>query len=265
MTAINPARLKMQTAELGKLIGQADQFTAELHSLLSFYSARIRQTRLSKTPLALQAYQNPEPVILAVESEVAERLEESPQAGFDLADTLWKEFWVEFRQLAVHVLGILPVDEPDRILDRIRAWLEDCTSEGIRQLIMTKGLARLTREKPEHSLMIIDDLISSGVKSNHQAALFGLASFGANPAYPNLPLLFRYLSRILQTEEIGLVKEISALLRVLGVRSEQETTYFLLKQLGSAPGPRIARIVRQVMDDLSPANQALLKEKMKDY
>lgn len=262
MTAINPARLKMQTAELGELIDQPDRFTAGLHELLSYYSARIRQTSLSRTPLTLQTYQAPEPVILAIESEIAERLEWNPAAGYRLVDALWKEFWVEFRQLAVHILGILPIEEHDQIRERIRGWLEDCTSESIRSLIMTEGLARLTSEKPDQSLSLIEELISSGIKGNHQAALFGLVSFGANPSYPNLPLIFRYLSRILETEENGLVKEISALLRVLIVRSEQETTYFLAKQIGSASEPRIFRVIRQVMNELSKANQDLLREKM---
>lgn len=262
MTAINPARLKLQASELGELIGQPDQFTARLHELLTFYGARIRQTRLSRTPLALQAYQTPEPVIQAIESAIAENLAGNPQAGFPLADRLWAEFWVEFRQLAVHTLGILPTDEPDQILDRIQAWLSDCSSESIRRSIMSDGLARLTREKPDQSLLLIDQLISSGTKGNHQAALFGLELFSKNTSYPNLPLLYRYLSQILMAEESGLVKEISLFLRTLIERSEQEATYFLAQQLGTAYQPRIARVIRQVIESLSQKNRDLLRDKM---
>ena len=262
MTAINPARLKMQTAELGELISQPDQFTAQLHELLAFYSTRVRQTNLSRTPLALQTYQAPEPVILALESEVEEKLAEDPEPGLPLVDVLWKECWVEFRQLAVHALGILPPQEPALILSRIQAWLEECTSEDIRRLIMNEGLTRLADERPAESLRLIEGLISSGSSGNLQAALFGLELYAKNPAYPNLPLLFKYLSRILLAETPGLVKEISSLLRILAARSEQETTYFLIKQLGTAPTSRILRVIRQMMGNLSRENQALLREKM---
>lgn len=265
MTAINPARLKIQIAELGELVNQPDQFTTRLHELLTFSSTRVRQTNLSRTPLTLQTYQAPEPVILALESEVEEKLAEDPEPGYRLVDVLWKERWVEFRQLAIHSLGILPPQEPDRILRRIQSWLEDCTSEDIRRLIMNEGLTRLADERPTESLKLIEELINSGSSGNLQAALFGLELYANNPAYSNLPLLYKFLSKILLAEKHGLVKEINSLLRILAARSEQETTYFLIKQLGTAPKSRILRVIRQMMDNLSQANQDLLREKMELY
>lgn len=265
MTAINPARLKIQTAELGELIGQADKFVPQLHDLLLFYSARVRQTSLSRTPLTLQAYQVPEPVIQALETEIADRLEGDSEAGYSLVEALWKERWVEFRRLAVHVLGILPTEEPDRILSQIQIWLEKCNSEDIRRLLMTEGMTRLATEKPEQSLLFLKELISSGSKENHQAVLFGLELFAKNPSYANLPLLYKFLSQILRGEENGLVKEISTLLLVLASRSEQEVTYFLIKHLDPPSKPRIYRVIRQVIRQLSPENQRLLREKMETY
>ena len=262
MTAINPARLKMQTAELGEIIDQADQFASRLHELLTYYSARIRQTSLSKTPLKLQAYQVPEPVIQALESEITERLEADPEAGYPLADTLWIEYWVEFRQLAIYILGHLPIDKPDLILSRIQAWLDQCTSEDIRRSIMTEGMIRLANERPEVCFGLIENLVSSGKKSHHQAALFGLSLFANDYTYTNLPVVFKHLSKILAKEEDGLTKEINALLQILAKRSEQETTYFLVKQLHTAYEPRILRLSRQLMNNLSQDNQALLREKM---
>ncbi|HDD55769.1 MAG TPA: hypothetical protein ENG59_05965 [Chloroflexi bacterium] len=262
MTAINPARLKIQTAELGELVGQAEIFVPRLHEMLFFYSARVRQTDLSTTLLTLRTYQVPEPVIQALEREIAERLEGDAEVGYSLADALWRERWVEFRRLAVHVLGILPTEEPNRILRKIRDWLEKCNSEGIRRMILTEGMARLASEKPDQSIHFLEELINSGSKESHQAALFGLESFAKNPSYANLPVLFGLLSQILLREEIGLVKEISALLLALASRSEQEVTFFLIKQLVPASKPRIYRVIRQVMRQLSPENQHLLHEKM---
>jgi len=265
MTAINPARLKMQIAALGEDLSQPDRFKAQLHELLSFYSVRIRQTRLANTSRTLKTYQAPKPVILALENEITERLEDEPEAGFALLDELWEESWIEFRQLAIHVLALLPSDQPDRITRRTQAWLENCSSEEIRRLIMTKAMSRLARDKPRESLQFIDGLISSGSKEELQAALFGLEFFAVDPSYPNLPLLFKHLSKILLAEGAGLSKEISALLRILAARSEQETTYFLLEQLVPNHNPRILRVIRQVMGDLTQDNQDLLREKINKF
>lgn len=262
MTAINPARLKMQIAELGELIDQADQFAAGLHELLAYYSARIQQTSLSRTPLRLQTYQVPKPVIQALESELAERLAGKPEAGYPLVDALWDEYWLEFRQIAVQVLGILPSNEPDRILDRILKWLDQCSTEDIRRMIMTEGLNSLASESPDQCITLIEKLISRNDKGSHQAALFGLGMFARNPSYLNLPILYRNLAWILRTEENGLIKEICVLLRILINRSEQETTYFIIKQIDLAYQPRFTRVIRQVINTLSQENQILLREKM---
>ncbi len=265
MTAINPARLKVQITELGELIDQPAPFIAQLHELLSFYSARVRQTSLAKTSLSLQTYQVPEPVIQALVNEIAERLAENLQAGYALADALWKENWMEFRQLAIHVLGLLPDTEPDRILHRVQVWLDDCISETIRRSIMIEGMAGLAKQKPKECLNFIQELINSESKENLQAAIFGLELFAIDPSYTNLPHVFNDLSKILLVEDIGLAKELSALIRILASRSEQETTYFLIKQLHPDNEPRTLRIIRQVLNDLSQDNQDLLRQKMEMY
>ena len=262
MTAINPARLKLQTAELGELIDQPDQFIVRLHDLLSFYSDRIRQTSLSRTPHKLQTYQVPEPVVQAMEIEIAGQLEGDSELGYPLIDALWVERWVEIRRLAIYLLGILPTEDPTLILSRIQSWLEACTSEDIRRRLMTEGMSKLAKEKPDQSLAFIQNLITSGSKSNKQAALFGLEFFAQNSTFPNLPLIYRYLSQILQAEEEGLVKEINALIKTLIIRSEQETTFFLGQQLGLSTNPRILRVTRQAMSRLSPDNQKFLREKL---
>jgi hypothetical protein len=262
MTAINPARLKMQIIDQGDLIDQSDRFVARLHELFAFYSARIKQTSLSRTPLRLQTYQVPRPVIQALENELIERLDDHPEVGYSLVDALWEELWVEFRQLAITVAGILPTDEPSQILDRLQDWLKKCSSEDIRRSIMTEGLRRLANDRPDQCFILIENLINSNEKGNHQAALFGLGMFARNSSYLNLPVLFRNLSKILKIEEKGLTKEICDLLRILIERSEQETTFFLIKQLDSAHQPRIQRVIRQVLNDLSPENQRTMREKI---
>lgn len=264
MTAINPARLKMQTAELGELAGQPELFVLKLHELLGFYSARIRQTSLSKTPLSLQAYQVAQPVIRVLEAEIAEQIEDDPKAGFCLVDALWKEDWVEFRRLAVTTLGILPTQEPGLIIERADVWLNDCTAEDIRRWIMTAGLSRLREEQTEQVLKFLEELISNGSKADHQAALFGLESYAKDESYPNMPLLYKYLTQILLVDEKGLVKEISTVLQILAARSEQETVYFLLKQILSAHKPRIFRVIRSSLNSFSRDNQQLLKQKMEN-
>lgn len=265
MTAINPTRLKIQSAELSEYYSNPAKFISGLHDLLGFYAARIRQTYLSRTPLTLQTYQVPAPVLRALVNELEGSLEEKPALGLKLIDALWEEEWVEFRQLAIICLGDLPPFDPEQILDRINFWLESCTAEDIRRKIMTRGLTQLVEEKPKIILNFIGELISSGSKMNHQAALFGLLAFGENPDFDNLPVIYSLLAKILQNEETGLMKEITTLLNVLQKRSEQETAYFLERQLAAAAKPRIFRVTRQVIGQFNTENRVMLREALDNF
>jgi hypothetical protein len=262
MTAINPAQLKIQAANIAALLEDPPQLIARLHDLLAFYGRRIRQTSLSKTPLTLRTYQTPAPVLRALEIEFKSQLAGKFTAGMVLASALWEERWVEFRQLAVFILGCLPPEDPDEILLLIKSWLDDCTAEDIRRLVMTQGLARLGTENPNSSLRFIQELIQSGTRADQQAALFGLSLFAANLDFLNLPLLYKSLDNILDSEESGLVKEISALVRILIKRSEQETAFFLNQQLAGKPRERLFRVMRQVLKSFSEENQQSFRPKL---
>ncbi len=265
MTAINPAKLKIQCAGLSEYYAEPARFVSGLHDLLAFYSARIRQTSLSRTPLTLQTYQVPAPVLRALKIELEEYLNSDPNQGLKLVENLWQEEWVEFRQLSIILLGNLPTTKPEALLDHIQYWIKSCTAEDIRNLIMTQGLGRLREEKLKQVLDFFKDLIQNGKKSNTQAALFGLLPVVENPAFDNLPVIYNLLAEILLVEETGLVKEITTLLSSLQDRSEQETTYFLVRQLSAAAKPRIFRVVRQVIPKFRAENQAVLKDALRNY
>ncbi len=265
MTAINPARLKIQCADLCENFSYPEKFLSGLHDLLAFYAARIRQTSLTRTPLTMQTYQVPSPVLWALINELEDLLNDEPEISLQLIDALWEVEWNEFRQLAIICLGKVPPLKPENILDRVKSWLENCTAENIRRKIMTRGLVRLAEEKPKVVFGFFGDLVRSGSNKDHQAALFGLLAFAANQNFDNLPVIYTLLAEILQTEETGLVKEITALLRTLGKRSEQETAYFLERQVAAAAKPRIFRVTRQVMGQFNQENQALLRDALKTF
>ncbi len=265
MTAINPARLKIQAVELCEHVDNPDRFITGLHDFLSFYAARIRQTSFSQTPLTLRVYQVSPPVLRALEQELENILTHNLSEGLTLVDALWADEWLEIRQLAVFLLGNLETRDPEIIISRVKIWLDSCTAETIRRLIMTLGLARLSQEKSELVLAFFQELINSSSKGNRQAALFGLLTFSEDPAFDNLPVIFNSLNDILLVEETGLVKEISALLKSLQKRSEQETSYFLIRQLTTASKPRILRVVRLVLPGFSGENKALLTETLHNF
>lgn len=265
MTAINPARLKIQSARLAESFQNLEQFIAELHELLFFYAARIRQTTLSRTPLELQAYQVPAPVLRALELELADPVNNFPVESLSLVDLLWNEDWLECRQLGVNLLGLVPTSFSKDIIERIKLWVKKSPTEDLRQQIMIRGLQRMLIEEQNQVMDLLKYLGASADKKDRQGALFGLLPFAEDPDYVNLPEIFTVLSDILLTEEPALMKEITTLIRSLKIRSDQETANFLIRQLATASKPRIFRTIRQVMGEFSEDSQSLLREGLENY
>jgi hypothetical protein len=265
MTAINPARLKIQCVELSELYSDPDLFIQHLHELFDFYSVRVRKSSITRTPLLLQSYQVSPPVLRTLEQELNNPLNTHPSQGLILIDALWEQEWVETRTLAVSLLGSLPPINPDSIFKRIKSWLSASKSDVIRSILTTHGVSRLSKENPEQVLNFFQELLSSPAKGNCQAVLFGLVPFAGDQDFDNLPRLYKLLDSILLVEEKGLVKEILVILKTLIKRSEQESLYFLERQLSTASKPRIFRVTRQILPSFSPQNQAALKETLQSY
>ncbi len=265
MTAINPARLKIQCVKLSELYSDPEQFIQGLHELFDFYAIRVRQTGIARTPLLLQSYQVSPPVLRALKQELIEPLNTQPSQGLILIDALWEQEWVETRALAVSLLGSIPPINPGSIFKRIKTWLSASKSDEIRSILTTRGVSRLSIENPEGVLNFFQELLSSPTKGNCQAVLFGLVPFAEDQNFDNLPRLYKLLDNILLVEEKGLIREILDILKTLIKRSEQESLFFLERQLSTGSKPRIFRVARQILPSFSAQNQAALKETLKNY
>jgi hypothetical protein len=264
MTAINPARLKIQCVKLRESFQDPDKFIAGLHDLLTFYASRIRQSSITHSSVKMPTYQVPSPVLRGLELELIEETYQFPEETLTLVDFLWKEDYLEFRQLAVILIGAIPTTSDKDILKRIQNWIKTPV-EDLRRQIMTRGLQLLRMEEKYLVLDVLKNLAVSSDKKDRQAALFGLVPFAEDSEFYDLPKIYKVLGEILMTEETIFIKEITDLIRSLKKRSESETAYFLVRQLARASKPRVFRIIRQIIGDFNIESQEVLREGIKTY
>jgi hypothetical protein len=260
MTAINPARLKIQSAKVAQSFLDPKQLILDLHELFIFYSARIREISLSRSPVGIQAYQIPKPVYSTLELELTPQITQHPEKSFVVIDALWKEDWIEFRQLAVNLLGLIPSEFYDDILERIQDWLTSSPTEELRQQIINKGLRKVAVDKQDQVLAYLETLATRRDQQLQQGALYGLLFFAEDLDFENFPRLFRILGDILLDNKQNFIKEITQIIHTLRKRSEKETANFLVRQLTKASKPLISRITRQVLRDFSDESQLILRQ-----
>lgn len=260
MTAINPARLKTQVAELTAHYGESEPFIRRLHQLLNYYADRVRRPGLSGAPgPALPAYQVPQPVIRSVVREVEPLLKRSPSRGLLLVDALWEEDWLEMKTFAGSLLGRIPPLNAGPLIKRFRSWALDCQERQILQVLGDEALANLRAQHPEVVLSLVKELLSNHQRQGRIIALYILLPLARDKSFHNLPLIFQALESYLGKEE-GLRKELVSLLNALIKRSPSETYFFLQAQFPGAAQPQMTRLIRGILPQFSPQRAQDLQE-----
>lgn len=261
MPAINPTRLKMQTAELSEKFSQPESYISALHDLLSRYADRVhRPGQSGEPPPAIDAYHISPPVLRHIERGIRGKVQESPEEGLALIDALWEEEWLETRLLAAILLGHIPSNWAEEILKRVKAWAISCEEDRLLESILSVGLSPLRDDMGRMIFPFVDELSPLAGPKASKLILFTLKPLVMDDEFQNLPLIFQYLKPLLQGEDETYLTILSEVIRKLARRSERETLFFLQHQIPTAPKPKINRIVRRSLNAFSPPSQKALKE-----
>jgi hypothetical protein len=264
MPAIQPARMKIQVAQLGEKARQPEVFVRELHGLLDFYADRThRAGQFGEPPPLLATYKTPAPVFRQIEREIAP-LADDPPAALALVDALWAEKVLEFRQLAIRLLGLLPPTPPQAVLERVSAWIAAYPENRIQEAILEHSLARLRREAPQYFYPLVESWLTAEAVYSRQAGLRALSYLVGDPGYENIPAVFRLTLPWMRSIPAALRQEMVTLMRALARHFPQEASYILRQNLAD-DRPDTIWLARQVLDELPDEIQAGLRDTLRPY
>ena len=253
MPAIQLARLKIQVTDLLAYFSEPIEFLRELHTMLDFYADRTRRSGQSGKPKPLiQAYNVPQQVMRRIESDIAPLVAAGPEDALLLGDQLWLDAWYESRLLAIAILGMLPPDPIDLIVERLQAWGRDCRENVLLDALLDKGATPFLTEHPDEYFFFVENMLTSGNLPSRKIGLKAMPALIQNPEFENLPALYRLLSPLVRESASALETDIIQVVRTLGQRSPQETAYFLQKNLNSPHKSGLSIITRQSLDVFPP-------------
>ena len=150
MPAIQPARMKIKVAQLGEKIRQPEAFVQALHGLLDFYADRtFRPGQSGEPPPLLATYKTPPPVFRQIKREITSLVANDPPAALTLVDALWVEPYIEFRLLAIALLGRIPPLPPEPVLARVQMWIASSPESRLLDAILEQSLAQVRQEYPK--------------------------------------------------------------------------------------------------------------------
>jgi len=264
MPAIQLARLKIQVTDLLTHFDEPTDFIGELHDLLNFYADRTRRPGRSGKPKPLiQAYNVPRQIMRRIESDMAVLIEENPDGALRLADELWNDPWFESRLLAISILGMLSPETPEIIHERLQAWGKTCREDAVLDALLEIGARGLRTKTPDSYLQLVEFWLTSGDLPSRKIGLRALPALTLNPNFENLPTLYRLLSPLLREATSTLESDLLRAVRALGVRSPQETAYFLQQNLMAPHKSGLAVITRSSLDVFPPELESMLRAELR--
>lgn len=260
MPAIQPAILRQQAAALAGHFEDPPAYKRALHHLLEFYADRSRHPGRSGTPPPIiAAYKVRPPVLRMILQELSPLTNVEPDHALALCDSLWEEPFLEPRLLAAMLLGQIPPEPPERILDRIKSWLVPDLEFLLIESLMNHSFLRLRNEQPRAIIRIIQDWLAKKDPFYNQLGLRALLPLIENPEFQNMPVFFRLIQPLaIQTPSV-LRPDLLDVLAALARRSPQETGFFLQQTLSMPNSQDTAWLIRQSIGEFPPNLQRTLR------
>jgi hypothetical protein len=211
MPAIQPSRLRQQVARLGDLFEQPDRFLPSLHDLYDFYANRAhRSTQGAAARTLLPRFLVPHAVTQQVENELEPRCQANPLVTLALADRLWADPYLEVRLLAVYLLGEVPLNPPDPVIQRLLAWIQPDDDVQLLAALFDRGANQVRNKLPAVWWNQVKTWSSNPDPHLQSLGLRALVEMVADKNYHELPAVLTLISPIFYTATVNLEVELLA-------------------------------------------------------
>lgn len=261
MAAIHLLRLKEQIAQLAVYFPQPETFHRRLHELFDLYADRSYRPGQAIRPRPLiQTYHTPPLVLRTLEQELGKQTNDLPDAALAVAELLWRDEYLEPRLLAAALLGQIPVNPPEPVLERLLAWADPDVDPQILETLMLQGSQRLRREQPERWLALVEHWLDSASKEIQEVGLKSLLPLVQDRSFQNLPRIYRILDPLVQSAPGEFLADLQKNIEVLARRSPAETAYFLRQMLSLSETGGTVRLVRRCLPAFPEEQQASLRK-----
>jgi hypothetical protein len=263
MTAVNPTRLRFQILGLMATFDTPVEFHHKLQGLFSLYANyALRFGENVPTRPLISMYHLPHPVMRQLALDLKPRVEEDPQAALAVADELWGDDYYEVRLTAIHILGALPLDDPQLVLERVQGWLTPDLDHALRSDLFTIGTRLLQEAFPEAWEALILSFLTQTEPKKVALGIQALSKGAKSPTFKNLPTLFRLASPFIRNPHSAYTRDLEDLVEAMAELSPNETAYFLKQILSVSTAPETARLVKNCLSAFPDEVQADLKSSL---
>jgi hypothetical protein len=261
MTAIHPAKLKQESADLSKNYYQPDTFIREFHRLLERYADRTHRTGQAGEPTSiLPSYNVPPPVMRQIFRDLKTIAQNNREESLLLCDKLWSQAHFELRTLAAFLLGQIPIDPPEPITRRLTAWTDETLDERMVNVLLNYGLERMRNESQGQIYTLAENWLTTANKNKYQLGIRVLVPLIDHPTAEDIPMIFRLTTPLIRQADIEVRPDVLILWRRLAQSIPQETAYHLQQNLKAPDNPDTGWYVRRLIKHFPAGMQKSLRD-----
>lgn len=260
MPAVELGRLQQQVAQLSDQFQQPSNYLRGVEDLLKSHGVPVhRQGRVKGLRPVLISYEAPPPLLKLLSLEMSAQARRNPVEALSIADGLWSRPTLETRQLAISLLGNIPITSPDEITNRLEAWAQQNREQLLVPELAENGTKTLRTNHQEALLDLAAKLLQSSDSRKQVLAIGVLQNLVSGRQISNLPRLFALLVDPCKDPDRKIRPELADLLVALARFSPKETEYFLHQILTDKHTEGTRWLTRQVVKALPEESRSRLR------
>lgn len=256
MPAVSVIRLQEQiTTLIGRLSHPMDFYRALTDFLETYGDHAYRAGERVTGESILPSYHVPPLVWRQLEVSLAQAARRFPQRTLDVIPLLLEAEYREPRYIAAWMLGHVPLSESSTVVELLQRLVFLDVDWNLLTVLLEKGTLTLRKEGEDILLQMLETWLSHEQSAYRKAGLLLCEGLIADPAWENLPALFRLLQPLVEKPEPTWLNDLVILFQNLAQRSPSEVSFFLKQILSKGENPLTARLARKVASVL-PAELA---------
>ncbi|MEA5078978.1 MAG: DNA alkylation repair protein [Anaerolineaceae bacterium] len=247
MPAVDRTRLQTQIRLVTQYFASADEFVKRLSELFDYYSDRsFTQPGQNQLSTSRETYNVTPLVMRQFEFAFSQLSRENPLSSLDVIDRLWKERKQEPRRLAAYLLGKMPTDYSQQVIERLQNWSKPTEDRELIQYLHNAGSEGLRHEAIELWLSQIALWLESKQAHDQIFGLQSLLPLIEDEDFHNLPRVFNLIQPLVRQPGSRVLFTLQNVLEALARRSPVETVFNLKLILQSNYAPDVPRLFRRL-------------------
>lgn len=248
MVAINLSRLAKQLEELQDCFDDPQSFLLALHRFFSFYHQYSHRKQRDAIPESfMRQYDLPLQIVPQLELSLRQTMINRVAQSYAVVEVLWQDSYFESRDLACYILGQLPREENERVMEQVKVWLSQPQDRAVVASIFNKACQGILNNTPTLFRDLVKALLESPEVWRKRQGLFALSLYLPKAESKDLPSVYSMIRPFISQSDLQLQSRLAELVQTLATRSPGEVAYLLKEVLSDTEGPEIEQRLRSYL------------------